>query len=41
MHQIYAESLRYVMESVGVDYLPKEWLRGTMPAMEVPANARG
>ena len=27
MHEIYAQSLAYVRESVGPDYLPKEWLR--------------
>jgi len=37
MHDIYTQSLRYVLESVGVDYLPKEWLRGTIPLMDVPA----
>ena len=37
MHEIYAQSLQYVMESVGIDYLPKEWLRGTMPSMNVRA----
>ena len=38
MHEIYAQSLRYVMESVGVEYFPAEWLRGTMPLMDVPAT---
>ena len=38
MHEIYAQSLAFVMESVGPDYLPKEWMRGTMPRMDVPAN---
>jgi hypothetical protein len=41
MHQIYSESLAFVQESVGVDYLPKEWIRGTAPRMNVQANARG
>jgi hypothetical protein len=38
MHDIYAQSLRFVLESVGVNYLPQEWMRGTMPMMDVPAN---
>ena len=38
MHDIYSQSLRYVLESVGVDYLPAEWMRGTMPLMDVPTN---
>ena len=41
MHQIYSESLAFVQESVGVDYLPQEWIRGTAPKMNVQANARG
>lgn len=35
MHQIYSESLAFVEESVGVDYVPKEWIRGTAPKMNV------
>jgi hypothetical protein len=38
MHDIYTESLRYVLESVGVEYLPQEWMRGTMPSMNVPTE---
>lgn len=38
MHQLYTESLRCVLESVGADYLPQEWMRGAMPAMDVPAS---
>jgi hypothetical protein len=38
MHDIYTQSLRLVLESVGVNYLPQEWMRGTMPTMDVPAN---
>jgi hypothetical protein len=41
MHEIYAQSLAYVMESVGPDYLPKEWMRGAMPRMDVPATQQG
>jgi hypothetical protein len=41
MHEIYTQSLAYVMESVGPDYLPKEWLRGAMPRMDVPATQQG
>jgi hypothetical protein len=42
MHQIYSESLAFVQESVGVDYVPKEWIRGTAPKMNVQAApARG
>ena len=41
MHEIYSQSLAYVMESVGPDYLPKEWLRGAMPRMDVPATQQG
>jgi len=37
MHEIYAQSLSFVKESVGVDYLPKEWIRGVQPRMSVPA----
>ena len=38
MHDIYSQSLAFVMESVGPDYLPQEWMRGPMPKMDVPAN---
>jgi hypothetical protein len=38
MHDIYTESLRYVLESVGVEYLPQEWMRGAMPSMNVPTE---
>jgi hypothetical protein len=38
MHDIYAQSLTYVLESVGVNYLPQEWMRGTMPSMNVPTE---
>ncbi len=41
MHEIYSQSLAYVMESVGPDYLPKEWLRGPTPRMDVPTGAPG
>jgi hypothetical protein len=41
MHEIYTQSLAYVMESVGPDYLPKEWMRGAMPRMDVPATQQG
>jgi hypothetical protein len=37
MHELYAQSLQFVMENVGADYLPKEWLRGTLPSMNVRA----
>lgn len=37
MHALYQQSLAYVQESVGPDYIPKEWLRGTMPKMNVQA----
>lgn len=37
MHQIYDQSLAFVQESVGVDYLPAEWVR-SHPAMNVPAT---
>lgn len=40
MQDIYKQSLAYVMESVGPDYLPKEWLRGEMPSMDVPTERR-
>jgi hypothetical protein len=36
MHEIYQQSLRFVLESVGPDYLPKEYMRGEMPVMNVP-----
>lgn len=38
MHDIYSQSLAFVMESVGPDYLPAEWMRGTMPKMNVPTE---
>jgi len=38
MHDIYSQSLAYVQESVGVNYLPAEWIRGNVPRMNVPAN---
>jgi hypothetical protein len=38
MHEIYAQSLEYVLQSVGVDYLPQEWMRGAMPRMDVPTE---
>ena len=38
MHEIYTQSLAFVMESVGPDYLPQEWMRGTMPRMNVPTE---
>jgi len=38
MHELYTQSLRYVLESVGVDYLPAEWMRGPLPVMDVPTN---
>ena len=38
MHDIYSQSLEFVMESVGPDYLPEEWIRGSVPRMNVPAN---
>ncbi len=41
MHDIYSQSLAFVMESVGVDYLPTEWLRGTIPHMNVPTTQQG
>jgi hypothetical protein len=38
MHALYTQSLAYVMESVGPDYIPPEWMRGAMPKMNVPAT---
>jgi hypothetical protein len=40
MHEIYTQSLAFVQESVGVDYVPKEWIRGTIPKMNVVAAPR-
>jgi hypothetical protein len=37
MHEIYRESLKYVMQSVGPDYLPPEWVK-QKPVIDVPAN---
>jgi hypothetical protein len=37
MHEIYRESLRFVMDSVGPDYLPPEWMK-EKPEINVPAN---
>ena len=41
MHEIYAQSLSLVKESVGVDYLPTEWIRGVQPRMNVQAWRQG
>jgi hypothetical protein len=38
MHDIYTKSLAFVLESVGPDYLPTDWVRGPLPQMDVPAN---
>jgi hypothetical protein len=38
MHEIYTQSLGFVLESVGVNYLPAEWIRGTQPRMNVTAE---
>ena len=38
MHEIYTQSLGFVLESVGVNYLPAEWIRGTQPRMNVPTE---
>jgi len=38
MHEIYAQSLAFVLESVGVNYLPQDWIRGTQPKMDVPTT---
>ena len=37
MHEIYSQSLAFVKESVGVDYLPNDWIRGVPPKMNVQA----
>jgi hypothetical protein len=37
MHEIYNQSLAFVMESVGPDYIPAEWVR-SHPAMNVPTE---
>jgi hypothetical protein len=37
MHDIYNQSLSFVLESVGPDYVPQEWVRSN-PKMNVPAN---
>ena len=41
MHDIYTQSLAFVLESVGVEYLPQEWIRGSLPRMNVPATQQG
>jgi hypothetical protein len=41
MHELYQQSLKFAMESVGPDYLPQEWMRGTMPVMNVPTERLG
>jgi hypothetical protein len=38
MHEIYTQSLEFVLQSVGVDYLPQEWMRGPKPRMDVPTE---
>jgi hypothetical protein len=35
MHQIYNESLAFVLDSVGPDYIPADWVR-SQPKMNVP-----
>jgi hypothetical protein len=37
MHDIYDQSLRFVLDSVGPDYLPAEWIR-SHPEMNVPTT---
>ncbi len=37
MHDIYSQSLTFVLESVGPDYIPASWVR-SHPQMNVPAN---
>jgi hypothetical protein len=41
MHELYQQSLKFAMESVGPDYLPQEWMRGAMPVMNVPTERLG
>ena len=38
MHELYTQSLAFVEQSVGPDYLPKDWLRGPQPVMDVPTE---
>jgi hypothetical protein len=38
MHDIYNQSLSFVLESVGPDYVPAEWVRSN-PKMNVPATS--
>jgi hypothetical protein len=38
MHDIYNQSLSFVLESVGPDYVPAEWVRSN-PRMNVPATS--
>jgi hypothetical protein len=40
MHEIYSQSLAFVLESVGPDYIPAEWVR-SQPQMNVPTETRG
>src|SRR6185312_482272 len=40
MHDIYNQSLRFVEESVGVDYLPKEWVKSN-PMINMPTTQQG
>jgi hypothetical protein len=40
MHQIYTESLAFVQDSVGPDYIPASWVRA-QPKMNIPANRLG
>jgi hypothetical protein len=40
MHQIYTESLAFVLDSVGPDYIPATWVR-SQPKMNIPANRLG
>jgi hypothetical protein len=39
MHDIYNQSLAFVLDSVGPDYLPAEWIR-SHPQMNVPTETR-
>jgi hypothetical protein len=38
MREIYTQSLEFVLESVAVNCLSAEWIRGTQPRMNVLAE---
>jgi hypothetical protein len=40
MREIYDQSYRFVLDAVGPDYIPKEWVRGTVTSVDIPTEQR-